>query len=64
MLHGRRCSIGYIVRQVDQELGQAAFGGCVVAENGREGGIAEGLRQTLSQSLAGPAVVTQSRMGG
>lgn len=60
MLHGRRGSIRHVVREVDQELGQTALGGCVVAEDGGERGISKGLGQTLSKGLAGSAVVTQT----
>lgn len=60
MLHGRRGSVRDVVGQVDEELCKAALGSCVVAEDGGEGGVPKGLGQTLSQSLPGPAVVTQA----
>ena len=61
MLHRKaRRPIGDIIGQVDEELCQAPLGGCVIAENGGEGGIAEGLRKTLTQSLAGSAVIAQA----
>lgn len=34
---------GNVVREVDEQLGQAALGCGIVAENRREGGVAEGL---------------------
>ena len=61
MLHRKaRRAVGHIIGQVDEELRQAPLGGCVVAENGREGGIAEGFGKTLAQSLPGSAVIAQT----
>lgn len=60
ILHGRLSSIGNVIRQVDQKLGQAALGGCIVAQNRRKCGVSERLRQTLPQCLASSAVVAQS----
>lgn len=33
MLHGRLGSIGDVIRQVDQKLGQAALGSGIIAQN-------------------------------
>jgi hypothetical protein len=60
MLHGRRGSVRHVVREVDQELGQAALGGCVVSKDGGERGVSKGFGETLSQGLAGSAVVTET----
>jgi hypothetical protein len=48
------------VAQIDQELRQAALGGGVVTEHVGKGRISEGLGQTLSESLPGAIVVTES----
>lgn len=49
MLHGKaRSPIGDIIGKVDEELRQAPLGGCVVAENGGEGGIAEWFGEALA----------------
>lgn len=60
ILHGWRSSLRDVVGQVDEELSQAALGGCVVAEDRRERGIPKRLGETLPQSLSGPAVVAQT----
>lgn len=60
ILHGRRGSLGDIVRQVDQELGQAALCGGVVAEDRGECSVSKWLGQALSECLAGSAVVAQT----
>jgi hypothetical protein len=33
-----------VVREVDQQLGEAAFGGCIVPQHRREGRVTERLR--------------------
>lgn len=61
LLHGNaRSAIGNVVGEVDEELGKAAFGGGIVPKHGGESGIPEGLGETLTQSLPGSAVVTQT----
>ena len=48
------------VGKVDEQLGKAALGCCVVAEDGREGGVAEWLWETLAESFAGACVVAEA----
>ena len=48
---------GNVVREVDEQLGQAALSCGIVAENGGEGGVAEGLRKTLAKGFAGASVI-------
>ncbi len=49
-----------VLRQVDEQLGEAALGGGVVAQDGREGLVAEGLGKALSEGFAGAGVVAKS----
>lgn len=63
ILHGRRGSVGHVVRQVDQELSQAALGGGVVTKDGGKGSVSKGLGETLSKSFSGSTVVAQARIG-
>ena len=49
-----------LVGQGEQKLGEAAFGGCVVAEDGTEGRVAKGFRETLPQGLASAGVVAET----
>jgi len=49
-----------LVGQSQEKLGETALGGCVVAEDGAEGRVAEGLRETLPQGLAGAGVVAET----
>lgn len=60
ILHGCRGSVGNVVREVDQELGQAALGGSVVAEDGGEGSVSKGLRQALPECLPSSTVIAQA----
>jgi hypothetical protein len=60
MLHGCGSPFRDGVGQVDEELSQTALGSCIVAEDGRERGVAKGFRETLPQCLSGPTVVTQT----
>lgn len=53
--------IDYAVGKVDQELGEAALGGRVVAEHRGERRIAEWLRETLAESFAGASIVAEAR---
>jgi hypothetical protein len=55
--------VGHVIAEVDEELSQAALGGCVVAKNGLEGGVAEGLGETLAERFAGAVVVAESGGG-
>ncbi len=55
-----RLSFNDIVRKINQELGEASLGGCVVAEDRGEGSIPKRLRETLAQGLASTSVVTQA----
>lgn len=48
-----------VVREVDQQLGEAALSCRVVAQNGGEGGVAEGFGEALAEGFAGAGVVTQ-----
>ena len=48
------------VGKVDQQLSEAALGCCVVAEDGRESGVAEWLWETLTESFAGACVVAEA----
>lgn len=58
-----RRAVGNVVREVNEELCEAAFRGCVIAEDGGEGGIPEWFGKTLTQGLPGSAVVTQAGNG-
>lgn len=49
-----------VLRQIDEQLGEAALGGGVVAEDGREGLVAEGLGETLSERFASARVIAES----
>jgi hypothetical protein len=64
ILHGRRGAVREVIGEVDEELSEAAFGGGVIAEHGREGGIPKGFGQALPQSLPGSAVVAQAISSG
>lgn len=55
-----RSTVRDIVGEVDQELCETAFRGGVVAENRGEGGVSERFGETLSQSLARAAVITET----
>jgi hypothetical protein len=58
----RRNVLADIVAEVDQQLSQAALRRGVVAEDLRERGITQRLRQRLAKSLASAGVVTQTGM--
>lgn len=61
LLHGNAgSSIRNVVGEVNKKLGKTAFGGSIVTEHGRESGIPERFGETLTQSLPGSAVVTQT----
>lgn len=69
LLHGNaRSAIGNVVGEVNEKLSETALGGCIVTKHGRESGIPKRLGETLTQSLPGSAVVTQTgkivSMGG
>jgi hypothetical protein len=49
-----------IVREVDEELGETAFGSCIVAKDRGEGSIAKRLGQTLAKSFARTSIITQT----
>lgn len=64
-LHGNAGSaIGNVVGKVDKKLGKAAFGGRVVTKHGGESGVPERFGETLTQSLPGSAIVTQTGRNG
>lgn len=48
------------VGEVDQQLGEAALRGRIVAENRGEGGIAKRLGEALPEGLAGASIVTET----
>lgn len=48
-----------VLGQVDEELGEAALGSGVVAENSGEGLVPQGLREALSEGLAGAGIVAE-----
>jgi len=50
---------GIVGGEIDVQLREAAFCGCVVAEDGREGCVAEGLGETLAEGFAGAGVVAE-----
>ena len=50
-----------VVGQVDEQLGEATLGCGIVAQDGAEGGVAEGLGETLAQGLTGAGVITQAQ---
>lgn len=52
-------SIADGVTQVDQELGKASLGGCIVSKNIGKRRIAEWFGETLSQGLAGTVVIAE-----
>lgn len=51
----------YIVREVDEELCEAALGSCVVTQDGGKGSVTEGLGKALTQSLASASVIAQAK---
>lgn len=51
--------IGPVLRQVDQELGEAALGSRVVSQNRRECVVSERLGEALAQCFAGPRIIAQ-----
>jgi hypothetical protein len=46
-----------IIGQIDEKLGKAAFGGCIVAKHGGKGSITKGFWKALTESFAGAGVV-------
>lgn len=50
-------SIGPVLGQVDQELGEAALSSGVVSQNRREGVVSERLGEALAQCFAGPRII-------
>lgn len=52
-----------VVREVDEELGEAALGGGVIAQDRGKGCVSERLWKALSKGLAGTGVVTQANIG-
>lgn len=52
------------VGQVDEQLGEAALGGGVVAQHRREGVVAQRLGQALPEGFAGAGVIAQSILTG
>ena len=50
----------YIIREVYQELGQAALSRGIIAQDRREGGVPEGLGEALAECLARSRVVAES----
>jgi hypothetical protein len=53
-------SIGNSVTEVDQELGKATLGGCIVAKNVGKCSIPKWFWKTLPQSLSSTVVVAES----
>ena len=51
--------VEHIVGQVDEQLGQASFGCGVVAEDGGEGCVAEGLGEALAKGFARAGIVAE-----
>ena len=49
-----------IIGKVDQELGEAALGCSVIAEDRGERGIAKGLGEALTESFTSAGVVAQA----
>lgn len=47
-------------RQVEEQLGQTAFGGSVVSQDGGEGGITERLGKTLAKGFTSAGVVGEA----
>lgn len=54
------CSVDDVVGEVDQQLGEAALSGRIVAKYRRESGIPKGLRKALTQSLASASIIAQA----
>ena len=52
-----RC-VHHIIREIDKKLSKTAFCGSVIAENGGEGRIAQGLGQALTECFASSSIVT------
>lgn len=46
-----------VVREIDQELGEAALRSGIVTQDRGEGSIAKGLRKTLAESLTSAGIV-------
>jgi len=61
--NARRVRVDHVVRQVDEQLGEAPLGRGVVAEHRREGGIPERFWQALSEGLSGSGVIAQPVLG-
>lgn len=49
-----------VVRQVDEELGEASLGRGIVPENSREGCIAQGLGKALAERFPCSGIVTEA----
>jgi hypothetical protein len=52
--------IDNVVGEVDQQLRETAFGGCVVTEDWGEGRVSKRLGKALAQGLTSTSVVTQT----
>lgn len=50
----------HIVRQINEKLGKASLGCCVISQNGRERGVTKRLGQALAKSLTGTGIITES----
>ena len=48
------------VREINEQLGEATFGGGIVTKDGRESGVTEWLWKTLAKSLARAGIVTEA----
>lgn len=53
--------LSYCIAQIYQQLGEAAFRGCVVAKDGGESGITQWFGEALPECLAGAVVVAQPK---
>lgn len=62
-LHARVVAgcIDNVIRQVDQQLREASFGGSVIAQNGRKCGIAQRLGQALAKGFSCSGIITESQ---
>jgi hypothetical protein len=50
----------HVIREVDEELGKAAFGSRVISKDRGECGISEGFGEALSQGFPGSSIIAKA----
>lgn len=58
--NARRVGIDHIVREVNEELRETAFGSRIVTQNARKGRVSEGFGEALAKRLACSGIITQA----